>query len=688
MLDKLIVGAAKYAINITNQVRSAVKQVSYSDVFGAGRDFIVGNRVTNPYSQIGAVYKAVRALADNAQQVEMVYKLSSNEEKVEDKNLDALFAMPNPYMTYSDFLQACIGFYALFEDCFIIIERSNGELSQAPGAIKLPASLYPLKPSNFRPVFETVKGFKTLVGWQYIPSGKKYSLKDIIHIKGFNPDSNLNGVSPTSVIAQEISISWNSLEFNKNFFGNSATPSLALSTDKNLSDTQYARMRQDWEDNFQGVKNAHKFAILEGGLKADYIGHSHKEMEFIEQASYMREEILGIFKVPKSLFSITEGATYNNNREQKLIFWEDTLLPMVMKLMDALTNAVVKPYNPNIYIDVDVSKIPAFKYAWEQKARLAKDLISINVPLNEANKRLGLGFPDFPWGNEPLVPFNLVPISMLGVATDTATSDNSKQIQAPEIKQIENQAVQRDPIESKMWQSFEKIHTKIAGRTIKDLNSFSRMLSNYFYEQRKRAIQANEKSFNQKDAANILIDWAAEDKILQDKAKPFLLKGIEGGIDFAESFGIYVETLGTTEAMKVSTLARLSKKITEVNKTVKNQINEQLRISLAEGETIVEASNRLRSVYNLAQGRSLTIARTETTGAMNSAASQYYKEAGITKTQWLVADGEARETHLAANGEKVPQGSKFSNGLLYPGDPGGLPEEVVNCRCTVLPVIE
>ena len=47
-----------------------------------------------------------------------------------------------------------------------------------------------------------------------------------------------------------------------------------------------------------------------------------------------------------------------------------------------------------------------------------------------------------------------------------------------------------------------------------------------------------------------------------------------------------------------------------------------------------------------------------------------------------------RHSHAALDGSIVDQDKKFDNGLMYPGDQSGRPEEVYNCRCTVVAVVK
>ena len=105
----------------------------------------------------------------------------------------------------------------------------------------------------------------------------------------------------------------------------------------------------------------------------------------------------------------------------------------------------------------------------------------------------------------------------------------------------------------------------------------------------------------------------------------------------------------------------------------------------AERSDAVKALDADRSQW---QTRAERIARTESTGAYNAGAQQAYDEAGVEVRMWVATgDDRTREAHLAASGQCQPQGSPFSVGgasLMYPGDPSGPAELVINCRCTTV----
>ncbi len=60
------------------------------------------------------------------------------------------------------------------------------------------------------------------------------------------------------------------------------------------------------------------------------------------------------------------------------------------------------------------------------------------------------------------------------------------------------------------------------------------------------------------------------------------------------------------------------------------------------------------------------------------------KGARIVKQWDATLDARTRSSHARVDGELRENDEKFSNGLLYPGDPSGSAAEVINCRCALL----
>lgn len=86
---------------------------------------------------------------------------------------------------------------------------------------------------------------------------------------------------------------------------------------------------------------------------------------------------------------------------------------------------------------------------------------------------------------------------------------------------------------------------------------------------------------------------------------------------------------------------------------------------------------------------SMRIVRTEGGRIQSQAqmeACQIAKDRGATIVkQWdATLDDRTRESHQMVDGEIRDIDDPFSNGLMYPRDPKGDPEEVINCRCAML----
>lgn len=136
--------------------------------------------------------------------------------------------------------------------------------------------------------------------------------------------------------------------------------------------------------------------------------------------------------------------------------------------------------------------------------------------------------------------------------------------------------------------------------------------------------------------------------------------------------------------------AKVHKFSFETNNTTIRALKKQFSEALAQGEGIPQIEKRVRHVFGIAKrSRSVNIARTEVVGASNFGAHEAYKQSGVVeKEEWLATkDTKTRDAHAHMDGERKALDDTFSNGLRFPGDPRGTPEQICQCRCTVLPIV-
>lgn len=95
------------------------------------------------------------------------------------------------------------------------------------------------------------------------------------------------------------------------------------------------------------------------------------------------------------------------------------------------------------------------------------------------------------------------------------------------------------------------------------------------------------------------------------------------------------------------------------------------------------AAKGVRGLADMNRNAAVRRARTAINGAENAGRMDAMLARGGSKRWVAVMDERTRVSHALINGEVVPVDRPFNNGLMYPGDPSGPPEEVYNCRCTM-----
>ena len=113
-------------------------------------------------------------------------------------------------------------------------------------------------------------------------------------------------------------------------------------------------------------------------------------------------------------------------------------------------------------------------------------------------------------------------------------------------------------------------------------------------------------------------------------------------------------------------------------------MNTQVLQGILQGEPMEKIAGRLYKDTEMNEAAAIRNARTMVTGAENKGRQDSYARAEadglILQKEWVSTnDGRTRHSHAMLDGAIVDQDKKFENGLMYPGDPSGRPEEVYNC---------
>lgn len=214
---------------------------------------------------------------------------------------------------------------------------------------------------------------------------ENYLASEVIAIHLFNPYQSYPyksfGISPIQAIAMQGFMDQEIINWNYSFFKNGASIGSVMETDKKMEPKNRQFLINKLKSEFIGSKNAHALAILDQWLKLREIKPWQREMDFVEQRRFTRDEILWIFKVPKAIIWLWEGVNVWNVEAFEKIFASKTILPIAMQIEEAFNNEI---FRGQWY----------FKFVWVLPVDEEKIIIKYNSGLITKNEaRLSLNYP-------------------------------------------------------------------------------------------------------------------------------------------------------------------------------------------------------------------------------------------------------------------------------------------------------
>lgn len=693
------------------------------------------NFANKGYSKNVVVFTAISKIATACGGINWVLykgKGKRRTEITESPYLD-LLDKPNPLQARASFIEAVIAFRLISGNSYI--EANTGVTVKSVGKV-VPLELWPMRPDRMK-IVPGKLGYPAAYLYTNGEYRKEFLVdpvslqSNVMQWKTFNPLNDWYGLSPLEAAMLALDQNNAGQSWNLAMLQNSATPSGVLQmkiTDANprgaLTDDQYRRLKVDIKEKWMGSKNAGMPQLLEGGLEWKQMSLTPKDMDFINSREVTAADLALAFGVPGELMGVGEK-TFNNYKEARLAFYEETVLPTMDSLRDSFNLWLLDSPNSGYYLDYDTDNIEALVYRREQKFT---SLSAVNF-LDQNEKREAVGYePREGWdvfviGNQVLkTPDD----ADTGTDDGTGEGDNANNESTEEVSDTEETDSEVEDDQStnetesedgKGWKSINLLTPKEKRQSWKRQNehrarltkSFDRDLRVDFAELIAKLTSRAAKLEDSRDAKFIEMVLIKE----CDDFMPVFAKTISKHIRYTlEDFGGAVLGEGKS-AFGIETKANLRfdsyvrayierhtgkqvKSITNTNeKTIRRIISEWTATAIQDGDSLPELSKFIQSEFEeLTPARANTIARTEVGMASNNGAREAVKSLqipGMTK-EWVSAqDDRVRDgdhggaDHAAANGQVVPIDEKFlvppDASMDGPGDTSADADQVINCRC-------
>lgn len=313
--------------------QNSISLQEFADSVGFSVDTYTGRRVSPAMAmRLTAVFGCVRVLAESVGMLPCFLYQSTDNGRIKapkEKLYSLLYIAPNDYMTPQEFWEYLIVSLCLRGNFYAYKVKVLGEVVELLPL--LPNSVQPKLDENWNPVYQVT-----------FPDGScdVLSQDEIWHVRTFTTDS-LVGLSPISYARQAIGLGLATEEHGARLFGNGAVSSGVLQTDKTLTDEAYKRLKETFQEQHQGLSNAHKPMILEMGLKWSQISMSAEDAQFLETRKFQLEEICRIFRVPLHMVQNTDRATFSNIENLGMGFVNYSLVPYLTRIEQRINTGLV-----------------------------------------------------------------------------------------------------------------------------------------------------------------------------------------------------------------------------------------------------------------------------------------------------------------------------------------------------------
>lgn len=304
-------------------------------------DWDMDRAVKDALMKVTWVYRCVEAIAGNAARVPVVTRKNNpyDGELFTVDSLNYVFnSKANVGESSFEFRKRLSAQLLLSrKGVFVEVERSRG------GELLSLSLLPPKYVEPIKDIKKYVTGYEVKIPTtdgrgNPIVLEKTLKADQVIWIKNPHPFDPYMGMTPLESLGLSIETDWYAKLYNRNFLLNDGRPGGLIIVKGQVSDED----REELKARFRGnISMAGRIGVITSDSGADFVdtATTPRDAQYIESRSVTKEEIMIGFGVPESVLSNAAGRTFDNAEIERVIFWQETMLPhleLVNRAFDVL----------------------------------------------------------------------------------------------------------------------------------------------------------------------------------------------------------------------------------------------------------------------------------------------------------------------------------------------------------------
>lgn len=666
-----------------------------------GADEIVSvPRLRSPFAGSAAVHAAVRHVAGPVAGLRLEFTakrvaarrraMGGPDEVVQDPLLEAFWDAPAYGLaTLSEFVEASVTWRLLAGECFWLMgDEALKPFPEAGGRI---GKLILARPDRMRHVVDrAAPGMAPrLEGWEYTDGlARRHALlpEQVIHLKRFNPYDDFRGLGDLEACRIAAQADFNAGNFVRALMESNGDQGVYVVAKSGIvGDEQrnqiVAQLREKRALQQRGI---FKPLFLTGDITIEDPKVRAVDVAFIETRRMLAEEIFIAFHVPPSMASKAQSYSIGSASDYyRLIL--DACMPESVAIARGITQVSrLITRREQLWAGFCWDEHPVLQETRKERLDAAEKLWSKGMPMALVSAYLDLGLPRFEGDDVGYLPFSVQPAMAPAAGTEElAAAASEPPEEAPRMMEMEERAGATD-----FWKR------QIARRR-ETANRYRSAFNRHLMAARAEVLSKIEAKKNgppavtRAGAADFMFDAEKFKKAVKASFRKVSIWALEDAMkSVAEEVG-YDDPMTMPQKEVTDFIAARENRISDATDAVFERIKGALSEGLTAGDPMDEIASRVKDEFNdISRGRATTIAMTETAAAFGTGRQAGMAKAGVQYKKWVTSHAEnVRAAHRAAEGQIVAVDEPFIVGgedLMFPGDPNGSPENVINCHCVAV----